>query len=137
MIASSEPVRAENPAPCILLAEDETMLRMVMADTLRDAGYEISEAKDGADALAVLESGAAIDLLIADIRMPRMDGYQLTIRALERNPQLKVLLVTGYASEPLPERLRALKVPVLHKPFDFDKLVEIVKSLLDSRERIS
>ena len=61
----------------ILVAEDETMVRLVAVETLRDAGFEVYEAADGQEALEVLKENPGIALLISDIKMPRKNGYQL------------------------------------------------------------
>ena len=74
-------------AATILIAEDEAMVRMVEAETLRDAGYDIREARDGNAALEILKSDAKVDLLITDIKMPGMSGYQLAEAGTELRPR--------------------------------------------------
>jgi len=110
------------PAISILLAEDEPMLRMIAADTLRDSGYEVVEAIDGAAALEILKSEARVDLLISDVKMPRMTGYELVEAGLALRPGLRVLFMTGYAQAPMPPVIASANIPVLHKPFDLDEL---------------
>ena len=117
----------------ILLAEDEALLRMLAADTLRDSGYEVIETGDGAAALEVLKSGAHVDLLISDIKMPRMTGYELVEAGLSLRPDLPVLLMTGYSHEPMPKSIAGANIPVLHKPFNFDELPKYVEKAIHPR----
>jgi CheY-like chemotaxis protein len=106
----------------ILVAEDEAMVRMIAVETLRDAGLEVLEARDGLEALDLLKTGAKVDLLISDIKMPRMNGYQLVEAGTTLRPHLKVLLMTGYAQDPVPETLTRAGIRVLYKPFNVDEL---------------
>src|ERR1700733_2205138 len=91
--------------PTVLITEDEPLVRAITVEILQDAGYRVREAGDGRQALEVLES-CAIDLLITDIQMPRMNGYQLAETAMTKWPGLKILLMTGYTRESEPEGLR-------------------------------
>jgi CheY-like chemotaxis protein len=86
--------------PPILVAEDEAMLRVLAVEMLEDAGFQVFEAGDGMEALELLKANPQIILLVSDIKMPRMDGYALVTAGLEFKPDLKVLLMTGYAQDP-------------------------------------
>ena len=114
----------------ILIAEDEAMVRMVEAETLRDAGFEIREARDGVAALEILKSDAKVDLLITDIKMPGLNGYQLVEAGIELRPDLKVILITGYAQDPLPLGIAMAGVKVIYKPFDIDVLPTLARQVL-------
>src|SRR5665213_1855265 len=89
-------------ASTILVVEDEPLVRMVVVETLRDAGYDVLEAGDGVEALDVLRK-STVDLMMTDIQMPRMNGYQLVEAAMTRWPGMKILLVTGYARDSVAE----------------------------------
>jgi CheY-like chemotaxis protein len=117
-------------APTILIAEDEAMVRMVEAETLRDAGFDIREARDGIAALEILKSDATVDLLITDIKMPGLNGYQLVEAGIELRPGLKVILITGYAQDPLPASMAHAGVKVIYKPFDIDVLPSLARQVL-------
>ena len=108
----------------VLVAEDEVMLRMIAVETLRDAGYEVFEAGDGSEALDVLQANSDIDLLISDIRMPRMNGYELVEAGTALRPRLRVLLMTGYTQDPIPENMARAGIKVLYKPFNVDELAQ-------------
>src|SRR5215475_10870978 len=94
----------------ILVAEDEAMLRVIAVEMLQDAGFEVFEAGDGAEALELLKANPNIALLVSDIKMPRMDGYALVEAGLTVRPDLKVLLMTGYSQSPLPEILKTREI---------------------------
>jgi len=119
-----------DPSATLLVVEDEPMLRMIVVETLRDAGYAVLEANDGDAGLKAVQSNASIDGLITDIRMPGLNGYQLAEAAIGLRPRLKVLLMTGYTSEPLPKSLADRGIQVMYKPFDVDQLAQIAGQLL-------
>jgi len=125
---------AATSARTVMLVEDETLLRKITGDTLRDAGYRVLEAIDGVEALEVLRKTDDVGLLITDIKMPRMDGYQLTRAALEIHPSLQVVLVSGY--DPVPQQVLDAKVRIIPKPFDFDLLLILVRTILGPGEAL-
>ena len=106
----------------ILIAEDESMLRVIAVEMLEDAGFRVFQAADGEEALALLTQHPAIALLISDVKMPRMDGYALVQAGLAFKPDLQILLMTGYAEDPPPGLLRGGQVEIMRKPFDLDRL---------------
>jgi len=120
---------SQSQSPTILVTEDEAMVRMLVVETLQDAGYSVREAVDGVEALEILEN-AGIDLLITDIQMPRMNGYQLAEAAMARWANLKILLVTGYARETVPAAIAGAGLRSLQKPFDVDRLPVLVAEML-------
>ncbi len=114
----------------VLIAEDEAMVRMVEAETLRDAGFAICEARDGTAALEVLKSDVRVDLLITDIKMPGLSGYQLAEAGMALRPNLKVILITGYAQDPVPAGITTAGIKIVYKPFDIDVLPTLAKQVL-------
>ncbi|HEY2070649.1 MAG TPA: response regulator [Rhizomicrobium sp.] len=114
----------------VLIAEDEAMLRFVAVETLRDEGFEVFEAGDGADALAILRDHPEIRLLISDIKMPRLGGYELAEAALSLRPALKVVLMTGYTQDPSPAFVQKCGIPMLHKPFELARLTTLASEML-------
>lgn len=125
----TETIPPSSRAPTVLVTEDEPLVRMVAVETLRDAGYNVQEAGDGVEALELL-GNSGFDLLITDIQMPRMNGYQLAEAAMIRWPNLKILLVTGYARENVPASITSAGLRTLQKPFDVDRLPMLVDELL-------
>lgn len=101
----------------ILITEDEDSLRSFVARALRMDGHETSEAADGAEGLEALAEGK-FDLLLSDIRMPVMDGIELTHKAAAAHPGLKILLMTGYAEQrERADDLATKIIDVVSKPF--------------------
>jgi CheY-like chemotaxis protein len=114
----------------ILIAEDEAMLRLLAVETLQDAGYHVLQAGDGEAALELLKSNPDIQILVSDVKMPRMDGYALAEAGLTVRPELKILMMTGYAQELPAGILRERDIRTLHKPFDLDELCRLVGELI-------
>ncbi|MBW9087075.1 response regulator [Rhizobium wenxiniae] len=101
----------------ILITEDEESLRRFVARALRLDGHETFEAGDGAEGLEKLDEGS-YDLLLSDIRMPVMDGIELAHQASVRFPDMKILLMTGYAEQrERADDLASKIVDVVPKPF--------------------
>lgn len=121
----------------ILLVEDEESVRAFSAKALESAGYKVFQAASGLEALEVFEEiEGKIDLLISDVVMPEMDGPTLLREIRKQMPDLKVILVSGYADQDAREGLEDdQSVDFLPKPFSLKQLAAKVKSvLLDESE---
>jgi len=118
----------------ILLVEDEAVLRELAAENLADAGYSVVEAGDGAAGLEALQSDIRIDVLLSDIKLPGMNGYELAEAGKALRPDLKVILMTGYAPAPLPPTLERVVYRVLQKPFALEMLPGMIAAALDKPE---
>ena len=120
----------------ILLAEDDHTIRHLMRAALERAGHTVLEARDGEHALEIASRLAgSIDLLLADIVMPRVNGYALADRLLAKHPLTKVLYVTGH-SEVWPERREAegpSRAALLRKPFKLGDLTRRVREVLEDQ----
>ncbi|MER0238695.1 response regulator [Fulvimarina sp. MAC8] len=103
----------------ILIAEDEQAVRHLVARALRMDGHDVSEAEDGEEALDLLdEAGGRFDLILSDIRMPAMTGIELAHEAAQKWPNIKILLMTGYAEQKeAATELSKIIEDVLDKPF--------------------
>jgi PAS domain S-box-containing protein len=115
----------------ILLVDDDSDVRAVTAAYLTEMGHRVVEASDGASGIDILQADDQIDLLIADFAMPGMTGLELAIQARRHQPDLAVLLVTGYAD---PERLPE-GYPMLHKPFNQRELASKVTEAVQASAR--
>ncbi len=131
-----EPARVPSPPKAmraakgtLLVVDDESAVRKTMRRILESAGYRVLEASSGENALRICRAhGDAIDLLVSDLRMPKMDGRELTRRARELRPEMSVLLVSGLVDEgPLPTE------GVLAKPFSPGSLLRRVEQILEAR----
>jgi len=116
----------------ILLVEDEEGLRSLNARGLRSRGYSVIEASNGVEALEALEEkNGAVDLVVSDVVMPEMDGPTLLREMRGRNPDLKIIFVSGYAEDAfeksLPENQQFAFLP---KPFTLSQLVAAVKETM-------
>ncbi|MPQ59731.1 hybrid sensor histidine kinase/response regulator [Duganella sp. FT27W] len=116
----------------VLVVDDEPSVRLLIADILADLGCTVLQAGDSAAGLAVLESGAPIDLLVSDIGLPGgMNGRQMAERGMRIKPRLRVLFLTGYAEAAvLGNGKLAEGMAVMTKPFDIDVLSERVAEML-------
>ena len=86
----------DNKTRTVLVVEDDEIVRMGVVEELIDHGFTVLEAGSANDALAILQSNAAIDLLITDIGLPGMDGRALALSVRAIRPTLRVLFLTGY-----------------------------------------
>ncbi|HSL84696.1 MAG TPA: response regulator, partial [Thermoanaerobaculia bacterium] len=110
------------------------LVRDLVVALLRDQGYGVLEAADGAEALRRVEEGPPPDLLVTDVVLPVMDGRTLAARIGERLPGLPVLFMSGYG-EAVISRHGILDegIELLQKPFAPSELVSRVRALLDAR----
>jgi CheY-like chemotaxis protein len=111
-----------------LLVDDDPLLRMLVADILRDMGHEPLEAPDPDTALAMLHSDS-VDVLLTDMRLPYMDGAELAMRARQAYPSLRVIFATAYSESRLPDLTRDPLARYLRKPFGQKELDETLRSL--------
>jgi CheY-like chemotaxis protein len=110
----------------VLVVEDEDGVRLLMRQVLESAGYQVCEADEGFQALSVLLQGRPVDLVVTDIRMPRMDGYELAAHMLALAIKVPILFVTGYVNE-LDDTV--LPGPILSKPFAPEQLLARVREM--------
>ena len=82
---------------CILVVDDEDDVRLLLEHEIRDLGHAVTIASDGKSAIAEMEQ-RLFDIVITDIRMPGMDGVQLTKWIKDNRPETDVIIITGYAS---------------------------------------
>lgn len=112
----------------VLLVEDREEVRRALGDYLTHLGYAVLAASDSADALALLESHDEVDVLLTDVRMPRGNGADLATAIRAKRPDLRVVLMSGYAPDPaLRERMGVLHAEFLQKPFAASELVALLR----------
>ena len=122
----------------ILVVEDELLVLGVMTTILRDHGYTVLEAQNGADALRlVAEHNAAVDLLVTDVVMPEMGGRELADRLRLEHPAVRQVYVSGYTNETvLSPILLQDGVAFLRKPFTIAQLLTAVGTALEGNASI-
>jgi DNA-binding NtrC family response regulator len=132
MVPSSDlPFGGTAAATCgrILLVEDELLIRLVVSDELRDAGYDVVECYNADEAIILLEAGLDFDLVVSDVRMPgNVDGLGLLAFIRETRPTLPVILTSGHLEPTLAFREGA--TCFLPKPFGLDAVVSAVRAEL-------
>ncbi|MFA5110875.1 MAG: response regulator, partial [Desulfobaccales bacterium] len=131
--AAPKPLSELKGSETILLVEDEAMLRRLISDALRMYGYRVLTAKNGQEAMLVHERRRKpIHLLLTDVVMPRMSGRELAEHLGPRDPDLKVLYMSGY-TEPSQagQEVAAGPTAIIQKPFTPAALVEMVRQTLD------
>ncbi len=128
---------AAKGSECVLVVEDEPMVRGLMARTLRGLGYEVLEAADGKEGLRVAtELAGGLDLLVTDVVMPRMTGRELVEQVRRVRPDVEVLFISGYPDDenaPAPRVSIEPGAAFLQKPFVMAELARTVRALLDAR----
>lgn len=125
-----------NATKHILVAEDQTDIRDLLALNLRSAGYRVSEARDGLAALA-LQTDAPADLLVLDLMMPGLDGLEVCKALRARGDHSPILMLTAKSTEL--DRVLGLELGAddyLTKPFSLAELLARVKALLRRAERL-
>lgn len=112
----------------VLVVEDEVLVRIMVAEELRNCGYVVIEAANADEALAVLHSKVPIGLLLTDVRMPgAIDGLELARRVRSERPEMKVVIASGQMPDV------ASSVPVdgfFNKPYDFKGLIAHIEALI-------
>ena len=121
----------------ILLVEDEGMVRGLAKTILEGCGYVVLEASNGAEALGLArQHGGAIDLVLTDVMMPVMGGFELVIKLIGDRPRTKVLYMSGYTDQGLTHNGElSPAVAYLQKPFTPGALAKSVREVLDSPAR--
>ena len=116
-------------AASVLVVEDEPLIRIFLAEVLRDAGLHVTEACTADEAAAIL-SEQEYCALLTDVKMPgRMDGVELAKHVCREHPGTAVIVASGHhVGKGLPDN-----VPLLRKPYDTRALVKLVKSLAAER----
>jgi DNA-binding NtrC family response regulator len=112
----------------ILVVEDQPASLRAVTYFLSREGYEVSGARDGMEAMELLER-SPVDLVVSDIHMPRLDGVALATHLLSKVPFIPVIMMTGDPSANVNDILQR-GVPCLSKPLALDKLSSLVETVL-------
>ena len=116
----------------ILVVEDETSVRTLVRDVLREAGYDVVDAADGVHALELAETAGEIHLLLTDVIMPKISGRQLAAKFLALRPATRVLYMSGYTDDKLGQHgVLDPDVELIQKPLTPADLLRRVRGLLE------
>ena len=118
----------------MLVVDDDDSVRALLERVLREAGYQVTAAINGRDALERCGDVSQLDLLVSDLVMPEMDGPQLYEALLQRQPGLRAIFVSGYAEDVYAQHAQLLEGrPVVQKPFSLVEIKRLVRDVLDAR----
>ena len=119
----------------ILLVEDESLIRVIVAESLTDAGYDVMQADSGEAAVLLLDRPGTLDLLLTDIQMPgSIDGNAVAQAAKKRHPGLPVIYVTGR-----PDSLQngiGSSDAFIRKPFGPNEILTLIRTLLAKHQGV-
>jgi CheY-like chemotaxis protein len=135
---SARPLRPERPrggSETILLVEDESELLDAMCELLEQEGYTVLTARTGTEALKVYrERGSEIALLVTDLELPEMSGWDAFQKIRELAPDVKAVLVSGYLDAPMRTRmLEGGAKGFLRKPYTIEEILSTMRDVLDER----
>jgi len=133
-LPGDRPAKAGNGSrrrPTILVVEDELLIRMPVADYLRDCGYRVLEASTASEAVAVFKAGEPIEIVFSDINLPgEMNGFALAKWIRGQHPHVRVILTSGAASTAKNAAEMCEEGPFLEKPYSYEALVAHIRRLL-------
>ena len=118
----------------ILVVDDEISILELLKDFLEGEGYQVSTAGDGVDALGVLEKDPRFDLVLSDINMPRMKGFEFLSRVEKLYPHIRRVLITAYNVEDyitLALKYGVSNIITKTTPFNFDEILLLLRNLID------
>jgi DNA-binding NtrC family response regulator len=118
----------------VLLVDDEYLVRGVLSEILKEAGFAVVPAENGAEAIHILSRLDTIDLVFSDIKMAPLDGFEVARWVHEHKPALPVILASGYGGKTnMAAELDGAQF--FRKPFDFDAVVEKIRDTLGERKK--
>ncbi len=113
----------------VLVAEDDSLIRAVFADIVRNEGFDLVEVDDGERALQVVNS-RQIDMIVTDMKMPVMDGFDLLVAVKKAHPEIPITVITGFNSEYREtEALAAGADAYITKPFKVSDVAETLRAM--------
>jgi CheY-like chemotaxis protein len=119
----------------VLFVDDESVIRFVTAEALRDHGFEVFEAATGDEALALFNVPDSFDILFTDVKMPgKIDGLELASIVRRLDPDIPILIASGFAAS-IKRRIGEVSSPVIfvQKPYNLEKLVSTVRGLVSQK----
>jgi CheY-like chemotaxis protein len=125
---------AQKRAPVVLVAEDEMIIRLAVAEHLRECGFQVVEAANGAEAQALILAGLEVDLVFSDIEMPDVDGVTLVLWLAEHGVDAPIILTSGLTEALESAQATCANVSVfVPKPYLERNLAQHVRALLSQR----
>jgi len=130
-------LRADAPSPTVLVVEDEVLIRLVIADYLRDCGYKVHEAVSGEEAIAILQAPeVSIDVVFSDVEMPgSMDGFALARWVRANKPGMEIILTSGIERSADIAATLCEAGPLMKKPYSSQDVVDRLRQLAAKARR--
>ena len=130
-------LRADAPSPTVLVVEDEVLIRLVIADYLRDCGYKVHEAVSGEEAIAILQAPeVSIDVVFSDVEMPgSMDGFALARWVRANKPGMEIILTSGIERSADIAATLCEAGPLMKKPYSSQDVVDCLRQLAAKARR--
>ena len=126
---------APSESLCVLVADDEPAVRETLADMLTAMNHKVVEVDGGRAAFAALAT-QPFDLVFTDLSMPEIDGWQIARTVRRHQPEIGIVLVTGYGHEALAQiEDKDLVDGIIAKPFDFEQIAEVISNVLARRQQ--
>jgi CheY-like chemotaxis protein len=116
------------PGRRVLLVDDDRMVRGMLAESLQHHGYHVTAAGDGHEALGLFEP-SRYDVVVTDLLMPEMSGWELIERLRQADPDIPVIVISGVATGEDDKRAQETGVALLHKPTSLHHLREAIEAL--------
>jgi two-component system cell cycle sensor histidine kinase/response regulator CckA len=134
LMVPAEAAAVRGDGETILVVDDQELVRVWVARSLRELGYSTVEAKDGFEALSLIAGGEVVSLVVSDVSMPGMDGRELRKQLAEIQPDLPVVFMSGFAQDDLVHRgMIDVGTSLLHKPFSLEALgVKVRDTIMNS-----
>jgi CheY-like chemotaxis protein len=122
---------AEERAPRVVIAEDDDDMRRVLCELVSGLGVDVAEASSGGDLVVLLTNDEPVDLLITDVRMPWMTGFQVAVSARNSGIGIPIIIVTAFPDDSIRAQIEHLGGAVLlAKPFRPEELLSLVRERL-------
>jgi CheY-like chemotaxis protein len=129
-----EEMRPPEFAPSILVVDDDAHVRQFFARVLTKAGYHVHDVSNGVEAKAAIKN-IAFNLMILDLSMPEMDGYEVLKFARSQIPDLKIIVASGYIPGTMVKTANLFgAVATLNKPIEIGLLLSTVRSVMEEQE---
>jgi DNA-binding NtrC family response regulator len=126
--------RPRGSLPTVLIVEDEFLQRAMLSDQLQECGFMVFEAANADEAIALIETGIPIDLVLTDVRMPgSMNGFGLAKWISANRPKINVIIASGEATQTDAAEELCEHVPFFTKPYDLKAIVDEVRAAIDSQ----
>src|SRR5580698_4048195 len=130
-------LKEKKPMPNILIIDDERSIRKTLSEILSYEGYKIEEAVDGEDGLKKFLS-ASYDIVICDVKMPKMDGIEFLEKARAANPDVPIIIISGHGNiESAVEAVKKGAFDYISKPPDLNRLLITLRNALDRQTLVS